>query len=62
MAKTKDKFKDKTPDNLLLLEGKNDCYVVAEICQQHQLPQTFGLYNSEGHNEVLEDLESLIHL
>lgn len=59
MAKEK-AFKDKTADKLLLLEGINDCHVIAQLCQQHQLPQTFGLYNSEGHNEALDDLEFLV--
>jgi hypothetical protein len=55
-------FKNKKADKLLLLEGINDCHVVAQLCMKHQLelPKLFSPYNSEGHNEVLEDLEILI--
>jgi hypothetical protein len=47
----------KAVDNLLLLEGINDCHVVTHICGKHNLPEIFSIHNCDGHNEALDNLE-----
>lgn len=53
----KEPFHVKTANNLLLVEGINDCYVVANLCEQHKLAKVFEIHNCKGHNEALDNLE-----
>lgn len=45
---------------VLLTEGKNDCHVIASLCQQHQLPENFGLYDCGSDEKALKRLSALI--
>jgi hypothetical protein len=46
--------------NVLLVEGSNDCHVVMSLCNIHDVPETFGLYECGGKEQVLKRLNALI--
>jgi hypothetical protein len=47
-------------NRVLLVEGINDCHVVMALCQAHQVPETFGIYECGGKEKVLKRLNALI--
>jgi hypothetical protein len=49
-------------DKVLLVEGDNDCHVVMALCQAHNVPETFGIYQCGGSDKVkiLKRLNALI--
>ncbi|PTQ90719.1 DUF3226 domain-containing protein [Agitococcus lubricus] len=57
---SKKPFKDDKANKLLLLEGINDCHVVAALCEAHKLPQVFKIYDAGGCEDVLVKLMALI--
>jgi hypothetical protein len=40
----------------LLAEGKDDCIVVANLCEAHQIPEVFDIIDKEGISKLLESL------
>ncbi len=59
MSNSKDICKQDT-DKVLLVEGINDCHVVMSLCQAHQIPETFGIYQCGSDVGVLQRLNALI--
>ncbi len=51
--------KDKS-EQVLLVEGKNDCHVIMALCKQFSLPEQFGIFDCEGDIKVLKRLNALI--
>lgn len=47
-------------DKVLLVEGNNDCHVVLALCNAHQVPETFGIYQCGSDIGVLKRLNALI--
>ena len=47
-------------NKVLLVEGKTDCHVVMALCQAHQVPETFGIYQCDSDVGVLKRLNALI--
>lgn len=47
-------------DSVLLVEGLDDCHVVMSLCAAHQVPETFGLYECGGDDQLLKRLNALI--
>ena len=47
-------------DKVLLVEGVNDCHVVMALCQAHNVPETFGIYECGSNVGVLKRLNALI--
>jgi len=47
-------------DKVLLVEGDNDCHVVMALCNAHQVPETFGIYQCGSDVQVLKRLNALI--
>lgn len=47
-------------DKVLLVEGNNDCHVVMALCQAHDVPETFGIYQCDSDVGVLRRLNALI--
>jgi hypothetical protein len=47
---------------VLLVEGPDDCHVILALCQYHQLPETFGIYQCDGNTRLLQRLDALIAL
>ncbi len=47
-------------DKVLLVEGDTDCHVVMALCQAHQVPETFGIYQCGSDDGVLKRLNALI--
>ena len=47
-------------DKILLVEGIDDCHVVMNLCVAHQVPETFGIYQCCGKDQVLKRLNALI--
>jgi hypothetical protein len=47
-------------DKILLVEGIDDCHVVMNLCVAHQVPETFGIYQCGGKDQVLKRLNALI--
>lgn len=45
---------------VLLAEGKNDCFVIAALCQSHDVPKNFGLYDCGSDEKALKRLSALI--
>ncbi len=39
-------FKDDRHERLLLVEENNDCHVVLALCQKHNVPKTFDVFDS----------------
>lgn len=48
--KSADKF-------VLLVEGKDDLYVLSELLEHHQVPETFRIKNKEGIDPLLDTLD-----
>ncbi len=59
MAQKKDWCKHEG-SRVLLVEGKNDCHVIAALCQAHNLPETFGIYQCDGDIKLFKRLDALI--
>jgi hypothetical protein len=47
-------------DKVLLVEGVNDCHVVMALCNAHNIPETFGIYECGSDDKVLKRLNALI--
>jgi hypothetical protein len=47
-------------DKVLLVEGDNDCHVVMSLCQAHNVPEIFGIYQCGSDTGVLKRLNALI--
>lgn len=49
-------------DKVLLVEGKDDCHVVMNLCQAHDVPENFGIYECGGvdKNKIFKRLNALI--
>lgn len=47
-------------DQVLLVEGDNDCHVVMALCAAHNVPETFGIYQCGSDTGVLKRLNALI--
>lgn len=52
-------FKHKGP-RVLLAEGKNDCHLIASLCNHFQIPQHFGLHECGSDDLVVRKLSALI--
>lgn len=55
-----DKFKEKAT-KMLLVEGINDCFVIANLCTYFKVGKTFKIYDCEGSDSALKMLSSLIY-
>lgn len=47
-------------DKVLLVEGIDDCHVVMSLCKAHKVPDTFGIYQCGGKDQVLKRMNALI--
>ncbi len=47
-------------DKVLLVEGVNDCHVVMALCEAHNVPETFGIFQCGSDIGVLKRLNALI--
>ena len=47
-------------DKVLLVEGDNDCHVIMALCEAHNVPETFGIYQCGSDDGVLKRLNALI--
>lgn len=47
-------------DKVLLVEGPDDCHVVLSLGAAHQVPETFGLYECGGDEQLLKRLNALV--
>ena len=47
-------------DNVLLVEGADDCHVIMSLCAAHSVPEAFGLYECGGDDRLLKRLNALI--
>jgi len=47
-------------DQVLLVEGKNDCHVILALWNSNKLPRMFGIYECENDEGVLRRLNALI--
>ncbi len=47
-------------DNVLLVEGLDDCHVVMSVCGAHNVPETFGLYECGSDAQLLKRLNALV--
>jgi uncharacterized protein DUF3226 len=47
-------------NNVLLVEGIDDCHVIMSLCAAQQVPETFGLYECGGDKPLLSRLNALI--
>ena len=47
-------------DKVLLVEGDTDCHVVMALCEAHNVPETFGIYECNGFEGVIRRLNGLI--
>lgn len=47
-------------ENVLLVEGVDDCHVIMSLCGAHGVPETFGLYECGGDDKLLKRLNALI--
>ncbi|MCK5524872.1 MAG: hypothetical protein KAI83_17230 [Thiomargarita sp.] len=47
-------------ENVLLVEGKNDCHVIMSLCQKHEVPETFCIHDCGSDDRVLKRLAALI--
>jgi len=45
---------------VLLVEGLDDCHVVMSLCGQHNVPETFGLYECGNDDQLLKRLNALV--
>jgi len=45
---------------ILLTEGKNDCHVIAALCQFHTVAESFGLNDCESDDQVFKKLGALL--
>ena len=45
---------------VLLVEGPDDCHVILALCQAHNVPETFGIYQCDGNERLLSRLNALI--
>lgn len=56
----KDNVCKQDTERVLLVEGDNDCHVVMALCNAHNVPQTFGIYQCGSDVGVLKRLNALI--
>ncbi len=47
-------------DKVLLVEGDTDCHVVMALCQAHNVPEIFGIYQCGSFEQVLQRLNAII--
>ena len=47
-------------NKVLLVEGDTDCHVVMALCQAHNVPEIFGIYQCGSDDGVLKRLNGLI--
>ena len=47
-------------DAVLLVEGSNDCHVILALCQLHNVPQTFGLYECGSDDRAIRRMNALL--
>ena len=47
-------------EKVLLVEGINDCHVVMALCQAHNVPENFGIFQCGQDVKVLKRLNALI--
>ncbi|MGE0082787.1 MAG: DUF3226 domain-containing protein [Desulfococcaceae bacterium] len=47
-------------EQVLLVEGKNDCHAVLALCRYHSLPESFGIFDCESDVGILRRLNALI--
>lgn len=47
-------------DQILLVEGLDDCHVILALCNHHKLAETFGIYECGSDDKVLKRLNALI--
>ena len=47
-------------NSILLVEGIDDCHVIMSLCAAHNVPETFGLYECGGDDQLLRRLNALI--
>lgn len=45
---------------VLLTEGKNDCFVIASLLEQKNIPESFGLYDCGSDLKALKRLSALL--
>lgn len=45
---------------VLLTEGKNDCHLIAALCNHYAIPETFGLNECGSDDKALKKLSALI--
>ncbi len=60
MAKKKNPCQCKNGERVLLVEGKNDCHVIMNLCQAHDVPETFCIHDWGSDDGVLKRLGALI--
>jgi hypothetical protein len=44
-------------DNYLLVEGKDDLFVISNLLESHQVPETFKIIDKEGYTNILDSLD-----
>lgn len=49
-----------TGPRVLLVEGSDDCHVVMALCNQYNVPESFGLYVCGSDEKVLKRMNALI--
>jgi hypothetical protein len=59
MAQKKDWCKHEG-NRVLLVKGKNDCHVISALCQAHNMPETFGIYQCDGDIRLFKRFDALI--
>jgi len=59
-GETMSDFCKQETDKVLLVEGINDCHVVMALCNVHDVPETFGIYQCDSDDGVLKRLNALI--
>ena len=47
-------------DNVLLVEGQNDCHVILALCEAYKVPETFGIYECGSDDKAVKRLNALI--
>ncbi len=47
-------------NNVLLVEGLDDCHVIMALCAVHSVPENFGIYECGSDDKVLKRLNALI--
>ena len=47
-------------EQILLVEGKDDCHVILALCAHYKIPKNFGVYQCDGWQSALKRLNALI--